>query len=134
MMVKFVRQSGNHGDCGVVTLAMLAGVSYEDALAAVVIEQPAALQTGLSWAELRRAATTLGLKTRLRRKYDLDRDSGILNVAPWRKRDVHKDEHFVFLWRGRIVEGNGELWPIPEAYLKQYHYKARMLLVTDEEE
>lgn len=132
-MIKFVRQSGDHGDCGVVTLAMLAGVPYEDALAAVVVEQPAALQTGLTWAEMKRAATTLGLSTRLRRKYDIDRDTGILHVAHARKRDAHRDEHFVFLWAGRVIDGNGEMWAIPDNFLRHHHYKPMMLLVKEED-
>ena len=121
-MVRFVKQSGHHSDCGVATLAMLAGVLYEDALATIACEQPGVLTLGLTWHELRRAAKALGLKTRITKKYDPDEDTGILNVGN------RKVEHFVFLWEGRVVEGNGELWLDVDAYLKHNEFRARALL------
>jgi ABC-type bacteriocin/lantibiotic exporter with double-glycine peptidase domain len=127
-LVRFVRQSGHHGDCGVSTLAMLAGVMYEDALAAAVRYQPAALNIGLSWDAMRSAARRLGVKTRIARSYDITEATGILNVA-----NRKKEEHWVFLWAGRIVEGNGELWKDPDDYLRHYRYRAKWLLVAEEE-
>jgi hypothetical protein len=124
-MVRFVRQSGHHADCGVATLAMLAGVLYEDALAATLCAQPSVLQLGLTWSELRKAATALGVKTRLLRKYDLEEATGILNVVK-----AHDDEHFVLVWEGRIVDGNGELWRDPADYLSHYGYQPRALLTA----
>jgi hypothetical protein len=127
-LVRFVRQSGFHGDCGVATLGMLGGCVYEDALAAVVRYQPAALHAGLTWPQMRRAAKRLGLSTRLLRRYDIDEATGILNVM-----DAQGEEHFVFLWEGRIVEGNGELWLFNSDYLKHYGYTAKALLVARED-
>jgi hypothetical protein len=124
-LVRFVRQSGYHGDCGVATLGMLGGCLYEDALAAVVRYQPAALHAGLTWPQMRRAAKRLGLSTRLLRRYDIDEATGILNVV-----DKKGDEHFVFLWEGRIVEVNVELWLSAQEYLGSYGYTAKSLLVA----
>jgi hypothetical protein len=126
-LVRFVRQRDPHGDCGVATLATLAGVTYEEALAAVVRYQPAVLQSGLNWPDMQKAARRLGLKTRIARRYTLAEDTGILRLI-----DKKKDEHFVFLWAGRIIEGDGEGWMDPAAYLKQYGYKPAALMITED--
>jgi ABC-type bacteriocin/lantibiotic exporter with double-glycine peptidase domain len=129
-LLRFVRQSGHHGDCGVATLAMLAGVMYEDALAAVLPYQPAVLQVGLTWPQMQKAARRLGLKTRVKRRYDINESSGILHVAPQAKQG---DEHFVILWEGRIIDGNGDEWKDPDDFLEHYHYEARGLLTIAED-
>lgn len=129
--VQFIRQTGDHGDCGVSTLAMLAGLPYADSLAACVSIQPAALHTGLTWAQMRAAAKILGLKVRVTSRYNIDSDTGILNVAKLCRNGRKTGEHLVFLWEGRIVEGNGELWLEPAAYLKHCDYTAYKLMVID---
>jgi ABC-type bacteriocin/lantibiotic exporter with double-glycine peptidase domain len=129
VLVRFVRQTGFHGDCGVSTLAMLAGVLYEDALAVAARIQPAVLQMGLTWDEMQAASKRLGLKTRLLRAYDIEEVTGVLNVTHRRKKD---NDHYVFLWEGRIVDGNGEMWREPSDYLKHYNYRARWLLVAED--
>jgi ABC-type bacteriocin/lantibiotic exporter with double-glycine peptidase domain len=126
-MVRFVRQSGHHGDCGITTLAMLAGVMYEDALAAVIGLEPTVLQTGLRWTEMRRAARKLGLKTRLLRSYDLEEATGVLALKDTTKRG---EDHYVFLWEGRIIDGNGELWREPSDFFKHYSLRPMWLLVA----
>jgi hypothetical protein len=126
--VRFVRQRYPHGDCGIATLGTLAGVTYEDALAAVVRYQPAALQTGLTWGQMKRAATRLGVGTRIIRKYDIGTATGILNVV-----DKKDEEHFVFLWEGRIVDGDGEGFKHPSDYLRLYGYKAKWLMTRKED-
>ena len=121
-VVRLVRQSGHHADCGVASLAMLAGVMYEDALAA--FRSPLdVLKTGVSWPRMHRAAKRLGVATRVRRTFDVNEATGILNVI--RK----EDEHLVFLWAGRIVDGNGEMWIDPADYFKHYNYEPKGLLV-----
>jgi hypothetical protein len=125
-MVRFVRQSGHHGDCSVVTLAMLAGVLYEDALAAIVAQEPTVLQTGLYWPQMRQAAKRLGLKTRLLRTYDIEEATGILKLTE----EGSKEEHYAFLWAGRVIDGNGDLWLDPADFLRHYNFKPRQLLRT----
>jgi hypothetical protein len=123
--IKAVRQNGLNRDCTIATIATLAGVNYEEALAAAVLVQPAVLEVGMTWPEIRQTCEALGLDTTIKRRgaYDLDEDTGILNVKN------RKEDHVVFLWAGRIVEGNFEQWLDPEEYLKHYRYRAASLLV-----
>ncbi len=116
-LVRFVKQTGHHGDCGVVTLAMLAGTLYEDSLAACISVQPTALHAGMTWAQMRQAAKILGITAKITRRYNINKDTGILNVAKKLRNGRTTDEHFIFLWAGRLVEGNGELWQNPSDYL-----------------
>lgn len=123
--IKAVRQNGFNRDCTVATIATYACVNYEEALAAAVIVQPEVLESGMTWVEIRRACDVLGLQCALQRRgyYDIEEDTGILNV---KKRN---DDHVVFLWAGRILEGNSEQWLDPEEYLRHYGYKPFSLLV-----
>jgi hypothetical protein len=133
-LVRFVRQSGHHGDCAVSTLAMLAGVMYEDALLAAAKVNPHVLAQGMTWPQIRAAARRLGLKTRTVHTYD-DDATGILWVEPVALGANRGDltEHVVFLWEGRVIEGNGELWNDLDTYLRHYGWEAKALLVTQED-
>ena len=123
-LVRVVRQSGWHADCGVAALAMLCGVLYEEALAAFA-DPIKVLSRGADWKDLRPAAARLVVATKVKYRYDITEDTGILHVS-----HPTKDEHLVFLWAGRVVDGNGELWSDPEVYLKHYGYVAKGLLVA----
>lgn len=133
-LVRFVRQSGHHGDCAIATLAMLAGVMYEDALLAAAKVNPNVLHEGMTWPQIRAAAKRLGLKTRTIHAYD-DDQTGILWVHPVALGANRGDltEHVVFLWEGRVIEGNGELWMELDTYLRHYGYEAKALLVAKED-
>jgi hypothetical protein len=125
-MVRLVPQSGFHPDCAVSAVAMLCGVMYQDALASFADPRDVMLN-GVSWPMVQAAAKRLGFRTRLRlRRYDLTEDTGILNVIR------PKDEHLTFLWEGRIVDGNGELWLSAADYLTHYSYTPKGLLVVAE--
>jgi hypothetical protein len=39
------------------------------------------------------------------------------------------ESHLLFLWAGRPIDGNSELWLDADDYLSHYHYKAGSLLV-----
>ncbi len=125
-LVRFVRQRPPHGDCGVATLATLAQCTYEEALAAVVRYQPAVLQSGLDWQEMRRAAKRLGLTTRLRRRYDINEATGILRL-----RNLKGEEHYTYLWAGRIVD-SGDGWEDPDDYLQHHGYTPTALLTLED--
>jgi ABC-type bacteriocin/lantibiotic exporter with double-glycine peptidase domain len=127
-LVRFVRQRDTHSDCGVACLGSLAGVTYEEALAALVQFQPAVLHSGATWIDMRRAAKRLGLKTRIRRTYDLHEATGILRLT-----NAAREDHFVFLWAGRIVQSGDEGWEDPEDFLKHYGYRAKALMVMVED-
>lgn len=104
---------------------MLFGVNYEESLAACVIVVPSVLHYGMSWSEARKAARKLGGETKLLRRgrYDVEEDTGLLNV----RKSGH--DHAVFLWAGRVIEGNGEMWERPADYFAHYKYQPYSLLV-----
>jgi ABC-type bacteriocin/lantibiotic exporter with double-glycine peptidase domain len=131
-LVRFIRQSGHHGDCSVATLAMLAGVMYEDALLAAAKVNPNVLHEGMTWPQIKSTARRLGLKTRTISKYD-DDATGILHVSRVALGAAAPSEHVVLMWEGRIIDGNGELWLERADYLRHYGYEAKALLVVTED-
>jgi len=123
-LVRLVRQDGTLPDCAVASLAMFCGVSYGEALAAFP-KPHRVVKTGAHLTELQSAAARLGIKTKLRKRFDIEEDTGILYVSG-------KDEHLVFLWAGRIMEGNGECYLSPMVYCDLNGYKPQSLLVRVE--
>ena len=113
-------------DCGGACLAMLCGVSYENALVAVAQEQPNVCVTGVYLRELRTAAKRLGYALKAKRRFDLETDTGILNLSSrkW------KLEHLVLLREGLVIETDGTLWDA-ELYLKQHRAKLGSLYVAE---
>jgi hypothetical protein len=119
-LVRVVKQDGLLPDCAVATLAMLCGVTYGEALAAFP-RPDRVVKIGAYLTELRAAAKRLKVTLVLTRRFDLEDDTGILHVSG-------KDEHLVFLWAGRIIDGNGECWLHTDSYLKAHSYTAKALL------
>jgi hypothetical protein len=133
-LVRFVRQSGHHGDCTVAALAMFAGVMYEDALLACARVRPNVLESGLMWPEIKKAAKRLGLNTKCVQRYDISEATGVLHVSRVALgAGSGIAEHVVMLWEGRVVDGNGELWRDPDDYLRHYGMEARGLLIAVED-
>jgi hypothetical protein len=133
-IIRFVRQSGHHGDCTISTLAMLAGVMYEDALLAAAKVNPDVLKSGMTWHQIRAAARRLGVKTKTVHAYNDDL-TGILHVEPVALGANGGDltEHVAFFWEGRIIDGNGEMWLESSDYLRHYGYEAKALLIAQED-
>jgi len=123
-LVRVVRQDGESPDCAVASLAMFCGVGYGEALAAFP-KPHRVIRVGAYLTELQSAAKTFGIRTRLRKRFDIEEDTGILHVSG-------KDEHLVFLWAGRIIEGNGECWLSALSYLTTYEYQPKTLVVAVE--
>ena len=113
-------------DCGVACLAMICGVSYENALVAVAKERPNVCIEGIWLRELRAAAASLCFALTTRRRFDLETDTGILNLSSkkW------KVEHLVILREGLVIETDGTLWDA-ELYLKQHRAKLGSLYVAE---
>lgn len=130
-MVRLIRQSGHDKDCGAAAIGMLLGLRDQQALALCASVAPRLLEEGMTWGELQTVAERAGVRTKLLRpgQYVEDEATGVWGVAPKRKRGV---EHFLFLWAGRPIEGNSELWLDADDYLSHYRYKAGCLLVRDE--
>lgn len=113
-------------DCGVACLAMICGVSYENALVAVAQVQPDVCAQGLWLRHLRAAAKLLGYRLTARRAFDLEADTGILNLSSKRWRL----EHLVILREGLVIETDGTLWEA-ELYVKQHRARLGSLLVAE---
>lgn len=114
-------------DCGVATLAMLAGVSYEDALLAFGGAAPHILRGGCWLTEMRRAAEALGLSVRLKRKWDADDDEGIAQIK-FRKAGYH----LVLLRAGLFFDTDATCWE-PDVYLSAKKATVGPLLVREDE-
>lgn len=124
--IHLVSQTGSHHDCGVAALALFAGVLYEDAL--VAFDRPSTvLKRGVYWTEVVSAAKRLGIKSTVRRRFNVNEDTGIL-----RMKDLNKDEHMVYLWAGRVVDGSEEAWLYPSDYFDHGGYDPTGLLVRVE--
>jgi ABC-type bacteriocin/lantibiotic exporter with double-glycine peptidase domain len=113
-------------DCGVACLAMICGVTYENALVAVAQVQPNVCVKGLWVRELKAAAKLLGYRLRMRRGFDLETDTGILNLSSkkW------TCEHVVILREGMVIETDGTLWEA-DLYLRQHRARMGSLLIAE---
>ena len=124
ILVRVVKQDGTLPDCAVAAVAMLCGVTYGESLAAFPKPQ-SVVRIGAYLTEIVAAAKVLGVKTKIRKRFDVDEDTGILHVSG-------KDEHIVLLWDGRVIDGNGECWLSASTYLGVYEYTPKTLIVPQE--
>ncbi len=122
-MIRFVPQNGLDGDCGVATIATLLGLTRDEAIARCAAEHPDVLEDGITYQHLVRVAARMGERVKWAQSYDIDEDTGILWV------ENRKDAHVVFLWAGRIIDGNGEHWLDPSDFLTHYGWTPGPLLV-----
>lgn len=113
-------------DCGVACLAMICGVSYENALVAVAQDTPNVCVSGMWTKQIKAAAKRLGFKLREKRRPDLEQDTGILNLScgSW------PGDHVVVLREGLLIETDGTLWE-PDVFLRHYKAKLGSLLVAE---
>lgn len=117
------------GDCGVACLAMICGVTYEDALVALSRPCPEIRTKGCWKKHLTQGAKALGFTLTTKRKFDLDGgDTGILNIV-WK--DLHA-EHVVVLWDGRIIDTDGGLY-MPDVYFAVNKARATALYVAEKQ-
>jgi hypothetical protein len=121
-LVHIVKQDGDLPDCAVAALAMLCGVTYGEALAAFA-QPDRVVKTGAYLTEMQEAAARLGTATKIKRRFDVLRETGVLYLAG------KSENHVAFLWAGRVVDGDGACWLTPKAYLKSRGFKAKALLV-----
>lgn len=113
-------------DCGVAVLAMICGVSYEDALLALGNYVPDVLERGVWVKDMERAAKRLGYRMRRRRAIDWEEDTGALNVAS----PLWRTEHLVVLRVGMIIDTDGTLWNSQD-YLRAKRARHGLLLVPE---
>jgi len=113
-------------DCGVACLAMLCGVSYENALVAFAQQCPDICVTGCWTAHLKMAAKALGFTLKARRRFDLESDTGILNLTG----AAFKGDHLVVLWEGRIIDTDAGLY-MQDVYFSVFAYHPTLLFVAE---
>ncbi len=108
-------------DCSVACLAMLLGVSYEEALLALHV--PKVVTHGVMVRHVTAAARRLGQPLKFRRRFDLESDTGILGV----RSEKWPLEHLVVLKDGLIVDTDATIWEA-DVFLSAYSAKAISLL------
>ncbi len=113
-------------DCAVACLAMICGVSYENALVAIAQVAPNVCAVGINLKDLQRAARHLGFSLRCRRNVDVEADTGVLNVC---KRGW-KHDHLVVLREGLIIETDGLLWE-QSTYFAAHDARPGSLMVAE---
>lgn len=114
-------------DCSVACLAMICGVSYENALVALAQDVPNVCATGAWQKNLTKAARLLGVRLVSRKRFDLESDTGIL----WTTADTRpKTAHLVVLWEGRIIDTDNGLY-MQDVYFSVTQSKPTMLLVAE---
>lgn len=130
-VVHWTPRSSDHNDCVLVSLCQATGYSYEETLAAALAVKPEALDAGITPHETRSILKTMGYRARVRRKYDLDEDTGVLFVA-----NPKQEYHAVYLWAGRIINttkpDRGALWLDPEEYLANGSWTADVLVTVED--
>ena len=120
-------------DCGISCLAMLLGVSYEEASRAIREINPKSMaKNGLYIKELEQAGRLLGGSFKRRRKIDLESDTGILRLA--HADHPHRMGHFVILQDGRIIDpaDGGMVWDTL-TYLEAHKFVPKTLLTLKKE-
>lgn len=123
-VVRWVSRNGEDGDCAIAAIALATGNTYETVLAESIAVRPGAIR-GMNWRDIKAVVARLGFSYRLRRKYDIEEDTGILDCKRGR------EEHVVYLWAGRILEPDMRrrmLWRDPEAFLANEGWTAGQLL------
>jgi hypothetical protein len=121
----------------VVAIALATGFTYEESLSACTAVNPSALHDGMTMVHTRKALALLGFRVVVRKKFEIDKATGILWVE-----NKKKDQHVAYLWAGRVVEprkaDRTALWLDPEDYLKAgddgLEWKARVLITLEEKE
>lgn len=134
-MIRHVRQEGTHGDCGIATLATYLGVTYEEVLIEAAKVRRNVLKVGLHWKDMIKVAerfqTTLVVA-----KFDADDLDDITGVIGLKRMNPDSSatqltqEHVVYLWLGRIIDGDGDHWADPEDYFKTTNFEMTGVLVA----
>lgn len=127
-----VTQRGR-GDCTVCCLAMLLGITYEDALEAMshVATHP---HHGMYVSDIQRAAAVLNRPLKIRRKFNPETASGILSIARTRRLSrVWARDHAVILREGIIADpADGMIYLDYETFITDTGAKVGSLLMEDE--
>jgi len=121
-------------DCGVTALSSYLHIAYEDVYVAAVAVQPNVSKCGLYAREVLDIADLLGRPLKIKRRPNLDSDSGILGINYVNaKGKIKGDGHWVVLIDGKLLDGQPpQLWDDAEEYLATQRARAGWLLTEDE--
>lgn len=119
------------GDCGIVALATLFSLPYED-----VLDQASRLCkdsphiVGLYGTDILRIANQLGHPLHRKRRCRFEADEGILGLASRKQKRGKKmnEDHWVVVSHGFIFD-ELDVWE-PKEYFKVYPYKPRSILAV----
>lgn len=134
-MIRHVRQSGVHGDCGIACLATLLGLTYEEVLIQTAKVRPNVLKQGLHWTDFVKVGKKIGVSLAVVHLSleDLEDATGVLGLKrmnPDHNAKAMTEEHVVYLWAGRVIDGDGAHWLDLDDYLKHYNYEMTGLLTV----
>lgn len=105
------------GDCAIAALATLIEQSYEDVyLAAALVDRKTRGRNGMYLGKVLAVAAHVGVTLKLKRRYSLDEDEGLL-VVTWAPGSRHEvgTPHLVALGHGVIVDpADGVVLPADE--------------------
>ena len=118
--------SRQDNDCALCALAMLTGTDYNDVLLAVNKVDTVAGKRGLWSTQITKAGALLGFTFRTKRKFDIENDTGILNV-----KFPDGEEHAILLKGGMVFNSDGTIWEV-EDYIAAEKLKVGCLLVLDD--
>lgn len=125
--VRLVKQR-HDTDCSVATLATFLARSYEEVLLA--IKRPDVLSKGVYVRAVVAAAKRLGKPLKLRQRFDVENDTGILVVYS-KTRDF---KHLVVLMSGLIIDcQDATIWDY-DAYMAVYEARTMGLLALKEDQ
>lgn len=125
--VQWVNRSGQDYDCAIAAIMLACGPSYNAVLAEAIRIQPDAVKRGMNWRDIKATVHRLGWQYRMRRKYDLTTDTGILGVTGF------QGDHVVYLWAGRVIEPRPDApghWLYARKFLDSQGWTAGMLLTV----
>lgn len=133
-MLTFVQQRGNDfGDCAVASMATVANVKYEEALAAASQVSETVLKEGLTTAEIRKSLAKLGKKATRHApgSYDPLTRTGLLCVYKGRTERTSTEAHVVVLWNGRVIDAGDRGWMSVGEFEQGTGWKSGTLLTLD---
>lgn len=125
-LVQMVAQR-HPADCGAACLAMLLGISYEDALIHLCGEVPRILTRGVWFTELQRAAARMGVTLKIRHRWDLEVHEGIAQI----KFKDNGSAHVVVVREGLFFDTDYSVWD-PQDYFKAKKALKGSLLVRED--
>lgn len=113
-------------DCGICAIGTITGRTYEDVVA-VADRVSTNWKRGLWLREMRTIAGELGVTLSPKRRYDLEGDTGVLDLHIPKPPRQTPARHVVVLNAGTILDSDATIWDA-HAYLDAYRASPKMLL------